>query len=214
MNRKQLRGELAFLLNFTEGDADQDFAKARLNKLLDRAQNLEVERAKLHGGKAYFQGATANFTWAASAQTLAVPSSLQGPSIIDVYNITSGEPGLPLVFGDDAYSGGDVFWKDKDTWQWSTVGGPGSALTLRGYYEQVASDLQDDEDEPDLIPSQFHYLLVWTAACLGRAGADDRIPQDWKDERKEMRLDFYKHVSKARPKSRVTVMTPEDSGLE
>jgi hypothetical protein len=211
MNRKQLREELAFLLNFTEGQADQDFAKARLNKLIDRAYNLEVERSKTGAVKAYFQGATADFTWAASAQTLAVPSSLQAPSIIDVYDITSGEPGVPLVFGDDAFSGGDLFWKDRETWQWTGVGGPGSALTLRGIYEQCAEDLRDDEAEPELIPAQFHYLIVWTAAALGRGGADDSIPSDWKEERREMRLDFYKHVSKARPKSRVNTIKMNSS---
>lgn len=202
MNRKQLRSELAFLLNFTEGDADQDFAKARLNKLLDRAYNLEVERAKLSAGKDYFKGVSANFTWTVSTQTLALPSALEGVSIIDVVDITAGEPGTALEFAFGyGTSGGDVFWKDKDTLQWTAVGGPGSARTLRAVYEQRAADLQDDETEPDLVPSQFHWLIVWTAAILGRSTADDMAPGDWRLEQREMRLDFYKHVSKGRPLS-------------
>ena len=202
MNQKQLRSEVAFLLNFTEGTADQDFAKARLNKLIDRAYNLEVERAKTAAGKAYFKGFTSDFTWTASSQTLAVPTALSSVTIIDVYDITNGEPGVPLIFSfGEGNAGGDLFWKDKDTWQWTASGGPGSALTLRGYYEQVAEMLQNDDDEPLLVPAQFHYLLVYTAAILGRGAGDDIAPAEWKEERREMRLDYIKHVSKGRPLS-------------
>lgn len=206
MNRKQLRTELAFLLNFTEGAADQDFAKARLNKFIDRAYNLEVERAKLTGGKAYFQGFTSDITWTASAQTLALPTALVDVSIIDIYDITAGEPGFPLVFGVD------LFWKDRETWQHTTVGGPPSALTLRGYYEQKATDLQDDDTSPELVPEQFHWVIVWSAAVLARAIADDMAPSDWRRELHEMRLDFYKHVSKGRPLSATPRIQPRGIG--
>ena len=217
MNRKQLREELAFLLNFTEDTADQDFAKARLNKLLDRAYNLEVERAKTMASKDYFKGVSADFTWSASTQTLALPTALEGLTIIDVMDVTGGEPGFALVFAfGNGNSGGEVFWKDKDTMQWTGVGGPGSARTLRAVYEQRATDLQDDEAEPDLVPSQFHWLIVWTAAILGRTTADDQSPRDWKDERKEMRLDYTKYVSKGRPLSnspRIQSVDPDETGV-
>lgn len=201
MNRKQLRSELAFLLNITEGTADQDFATLRLNKLLDRAYNMEVERAKTAAVKAYFQGFTDDIEWATGEQTLAVPDAIRGVSIIKVYDITNGEPGVPIIFGRNASSGGDIFWKDNETWQWTATTGPTQDLTLRAYYEQIATDLQDDETEPSLVPSQFHWLIVWSAAVLGRSTADDMAPSDWRYELKEMRLDFIKHVSKGRPQS-------------
>jgi hypothetical protein len=216
MNRKQLREEVAFLLNFREGEADQDFAKTRLNKLIDRAYNLEVERAKTAGIKAYFQAATPDFTWTAGSQTLEFPQStisaiLASTTIIEVFDITSGEPGVPLVFADQPNQGGDIFWKDKDTWQWTGNGGPGTTLTLRAFYEMRAEELEDDDAEPALIPAQFHWLIVWTAAVLGRSTADDRAPDDWRHEQHEMRLDFYKHVSKGRPLSRYpSIQRPND----
>lgn len=216
MNRKQLRSELAFLLNFKETESDNDFIKTRLNKLIDRAYNMEVERAKQHGGKTYFQGFTADFSWTSGSQTLAVPTSLASVTIIDVYNITDGEPGVPLIFAEGSNRGGDIFWKDKDTWQWTSDGGPGSTLTLRGYYEQITTDLQDDEASPTLIPSQFHWLIVWSAAVLGRKIADERAPDDWKSELQEARLDYYKYVSKGRPLSmvpRVQRDAYEDQGI-
>lgn len=206
MNRKQLRSELAFLLVVIEGDSDQDFATLRLNKLIDRAYNLEVERAKTAAVKDYFKGFTDDFTWTAAEDTLTVPDSLIGVSILTVMDITNGEPGIPLTFSRSGQGGGDIFWKDRETWQWSTVGGPSADLTLRGIYEQIAVDLQDDEAEPTLVPSQFHWMLVWSAAILGRSGADDMVPQDWRAELRDMRLDFHKHVSKGRPQS-LTPMT-------
>lgn len=201
MNRKQLREELAFLLNFTEGTADQDFVTNRLNKGLDRAYNQIVERAKLHGGSAYFRGVTANFTWAASAQTLAVPVTVSQFTIEDVYNITAGEPGFPLVFGNDA-AGGDLFWKDNVTWQWGGTGGPGSAMTLRAVVQQTAENLTELA-EPQLIPAQFHWLIVWQAAVLMRLAADEKAPADWKEQFRELTLDYQKYVSRGRPLSLV-----------
>lgn len=202
MNRNDLRSELAFLLNFTEDTADQDFTSNRLNKALDRAYNLEVERAKLQGSYKYFHQ-TASATWAASSQTYALVDPFKDKAIIDIYDVTSGEPGFPLVVAAHMNQGGNAFWKDRNTLQWTGVGGPSDARTLRVFYEATAETLMSDESIPELVPPQFHYLLVWTASILLREAGDEEIPRSWMHEREELRMDFYKHISRGRPTSHV-----------
>jgi hypothetical protein len=203
MKRLELRDELAFLANFSANQASQDFVQTRLNKALDQAYNQEVERAKLNGSQKFFHMSTDSITWPVSTTTLAVPDVLVGKSIIDVLDITDGENGIPLVFGMNGQAAGTIFWKDHKTWQWSALGGPSSARTMRAIYEAVAEKLLNDDATPELVPAQFHMLIVWTAAILLRKAGDEMAPMSWTQERDEMRLDYYKHVARGRPTSHV-----------
>jgi hypothetical protein len=210
MNRGELRAEVAFAVNFTEATASQDFVQARLNKAIQAGYRKLIERAKLNGSRVFFQ-MNNEFTWPADAQTLAVPASLVQKTIVDIYDITDGEPGLPIVVGRDAQSGGSIFWLDHKTWQWSTVGGPSSAVNFRALYEAVAENLVADSDVPELVPPQFHDLIVWEAAVLLRQIADEGSPAEWRHERDELRADFYKHCSRGRPASHVQRIFPSAS---
>lgn len=208
MNRGEIRSELAFLVNFSESTAAQDFVQARLNKAIQQAYRRIIEAAKINGSYQFFHLRSQSFTWAASTQTLAVPDYLINKVIIDLYDITDGEPGFPIAFGRDSQDVGLVFWADYKTWQWATVDGPGSAMTLRAVYEAVAEELVSDGDVPQLIPSQFHDLVVWEAAILLRKAGDEAAPPDWKEDRDNLLLDFYKHVSRGRPTSHVRQVLP------
>jgi hypothetical protein len=199
MNRKQLREELSFLLNVTEKGTAQDFVTKRLDKSLDRAYNQVVERAKLHGNSEYFRGVSAEFTWTAGAQTLTVPTTVTPYALEDIYDVTNGEPGYPLQFGHDA-AGGQLFWRDNETFQWGTRGGPGAAMTLRAVYQKIAENLTEDA-EPELVPPQFHWLIVWQAAVLLRLAGDEKAPAAWNQQLANLELDFYKHMSRGRPLS-------------
>lgn len=201
MNRKQLRAELAFVLNVAENEADQDFQASRLNKAIDRAYNLVLEDTKLNGGRDYFRGASANVTWAASTQQLSVPTALLDVVFEEVYDITGGEPGFPLRIVSSPEIQGDAFWYDRNTLQWSTSGGPSSARTLRVFYEAVAEELQDDDAEPSYVPAQFHWLIVWRAAMLLKAIADESVPLSWQKELESLQASFIKHVARGRPLS-------------
>lgn len=211
MNQKQLRQELAFLLNFTETNSDQDFVLNRMNRLLQQAYNQTIERAKLGASRAFFQATSTSFQWAASAQTLTVPTEILTANIYDIWDITNGEPGRSLTFGRDANdSSCDLFWYDQKHWQWSGVGGPAAAMTLRATYEKIAEDL-DEDTGPTLIPPQFHWLIVWEAACLGRLGADEKLPQAWKEQRDDLFFDYCKYVAHGRPTSLISTVIPISS---
>jgi hypothetical protein len=190
---QELRSEVAFLVNFTESIADQDFVTTRLNKAIAQIYSREVELGKVNGSRKYFQMRNDSYTWLADQQTFTIPESLQGKTFIDINDITSGEPGSSL--------NGSYFWADRKTLQWSTVGGPGSDVSLRFVYEATAEVLLGDDAEPQLIPPQFHWLLVWGAAILLRKAADEAAPKDWKDELEALQVNYYKHVSRGRPTS-------------
>lgn len=206
MNRGELRSDLAFMLNFTESTADQDFVQARLNKLIQQAYNQELERAKLHGLTRYFQVASGDVTWAASEQRLDVPDAINGKAILDIVDVTDGEPGFRFDVEQNA------FWYDHNTLQWRVDGGPGSAMTLRFYYTATAEPLETDEAVPQYIPPQFHYLIIWTAAILGREIADEMAPEAWYQTREDLRLDFYKHTTLGKPLSSTPTLHPNRSG--
>lgn len=214
MNRLEMQQEVSFRLNFTEGSADQDFTTTRLQKLIQQSYNKLVERAKLVGTRRQFLDASADITWAASAQQLELPEALLNKTIVDIYDVTNGEPGYPLVVANDGLSAGDMFWYDRETLQWSTVDGPSSARTLRLYYVATAEELSLDNSTPRLIPPQFHELIVWDAAILGRQIADEGAPESWLYERNEMWLDFAKFVALGKPLSDTPRIRPplsEDS---
>ena len=189
MDLKTLRSELAFLVNFTEGAADQDFVTARLNKALNRAYTKEVASAKLVATRKFFL-ANESHTWPASTLRFSLPKSLRGKALVDWQDVTDGEPGVRLD---------GISWFDRDTLQWDGEDGPGSARTIRFFYEAVAEELIANEQEPRLIPPEYHMLIVWTAACFLRGIGDDVVPRDWKIEREELRLDYQKWVARGRP---------------
>ncbi len=208
MDRRELRSELAFYVNFTEGTADQDFATTRLNKALQAAYKKIVVRAKLMTNKNNWL-MNQNVTWPTGALRLILPEGLQQKYILDIFDVSSDEQGERLTIG----TGGDAFWFDRKTLQWGAGdSGPGSEMTLRFYYEATPEEWLRDEDSPLLIPTELHMLLVWEAACDLRNIGDDQIPADWKEERKEMRLDYYKWMSRGKPSSTVTTIGKSTPG--
>lgn len=194
MNRGQLRQELSFLLNAEENAADQAFNTSRLNKALDQAYEREWERAKLHANLEHAKMYT-SYDWPAAQFRLALPDALAHKTIIDIYDITNGEPGSLLTVR------ADYIWADRGTLQWCSTSGPSSALVIRLFYEAVAEPLLNDEAVPVLVPPQFHQLLVWSAGCMLRTGADETAPASWLVERDDLRIDCYKHLSRGKPLS-------------
>ena len=114
-----------------------------------------------------------------------------------VSDVTSGTPGTELIFSDFG-NVGDLFWHNRLTLQWGT-GGPGSAKTLQFEYFPKITKMVQDDDVPDLIPSEHHDLVFWAAAIDLRNRADEMAPQSWLMERENLRMDFWKDISKNRP---------------
>ncbi len=197
MNREQLRQEVAFLVNFTEGTADQDFTVARLNKAIQYAYRNEVRQAKLTGLSRWFKK-VAQISWPASQVRYKLPNSLSKKNIIAFWDITNSDPGYVLDVRGDSLSGSSLFWYEADTLQWASTG-PSAATTLLIEYLADSEYLAADGDSPDLIPADYHDLLVWSAAIYLRTVGDEQPPSHWVAEREQFRYDFWKFLSKGRP---------------
>jgi hypothetical protein len=212
MNRKELRDELAFLLNFNEDQPDQDFTATRLNKALQYAYEDEVRQGKLEGQLRWFK-ANATLTWPASQVTLKLPSTLQRAGLIEFWDITEADPGVPFVIRENWQQGGDVHWLNFDTLQWGETG-PDSEKTLRVDFMAYPEKLLNDSQSPLLVPVDYHMLIVWAAAVFLRDVADEAVPQRWAQKHRELQMDFWKFLSRGRPFSDVPVVVPTpDDGL-
>lgn len=205
-----LRNRLAFVLNFNDGQTDQDFSSDRLKQALNHAYMREVEKAKQEGSRRFFL-AQQEISWAAGAVTLVLPVGVKRKQLIRVMDVTNDAIGGQLMFSESGLTG-DVFWKDRETLQWGTQG-PGAAKTLRVFYYAVPVDLVNDADEPELVPDQFHELLVWSAACWLRTIADEGAPNSWRAQLEELRYDFWKYISRGRPVDDEQTIRQRDSDL-
>jgi hypothetical protein len=205
-----LQNRLAFILNFNDGQTDQDFSAARLKQALNFAYNREIQRAVLEGSKRYWKRAV-DISWPADQVTLPLPSTVKKKAIYRIQDVTDDSIGAALIFSDYGLTG-DVFWKDHNTLQWG-VSGPGSARTLRVFYVADTVDMVSDGDEPELMPEPFHEVILWSAACWLRTIADEAPPQAWLMQLNELRMDLWKYVSMGRPREDEPTITLRDSDL-
>ena len=197
MKFEDLEDELGDLLNFTSGGTDQDFSATQLKKALNRAYTREVRTAKLEGFQEWFK-AVEEVTWTANSVTYTLPTSLRMRDIIEIQDITSYDPGYEITIHQG--STGGIFWKDRKTLQWGQDGPP-EDKTLRFFYFLQPVEMVNPDDEPDVIPSDFHEMLYWSAACELRKRADEKAPFSWEKELGDIRLDYYKTLSRGRPVS-------------
>jgi len=204
MNFTELQNRLKFVLDFNDTQTDGAFTATRVKQALNLAYEREVFKAEAEGSRRYFK-TTTSFTWPAGQLTYALTAPLSQATIIRMSDVTSTDPGYNLVFSEQGFSG-DLHWKDRKTIQWGTTG-PGSAKTIRVEYYPRPTELVEDEDELEMIPVQFHELLVWSAAVFLRTVADERPPQHWVNERDEFRIDFWKFLSQGRPISDTPTIT-------
>ena len=210
MNFDELQDRVGFVLNFNDGQADQDFTAARIKQAINYAYNREIQKAMLEGSRRFFR-ATQDVTWAASSVTLTLPAGVAKKALIRIADVTSDAIGAQLLFSENGLTG-DVFFKDRSTLQWGTSG-PSSAKTLRFVYYETPLDMIDDDDEPDIMPEAFHELLVWSAAIWLRTVGDESAPTEWRRELMELQIDFYKHVSLGRPQDDEPTVRLRDSDL-
>lgn len=205
MNFGELQNRLSFILNFNDGQVDEDFNLLRIQQALNYAYNREVQKAMLEGNREYWK-ACQNLVWPAGQITLALPAIIKKKALISIHDITSNEVGDQLYFDKEGLTG-QVFFKDSSTLQWGTQG-PGSSVTLRFYYLASPETMMADVDEPELIPDAFHEVIVWSAATWLKAIADDVVPDSWLQQLYDIRLDFWKYVSLGRPRSAVPQIEP------
>lgn len=215
MDFGELQAEVKFILNWNESQTDQDFTTLRVKKAINRAYKQETIKAEEEGGQRYFK-ATVDYQWLASTITFTLPPELSEEALIGISDISSGSTiGTPLVFSDDGISG-DLFWKDRSTLQYGNTG-PNTDKILRFTFFASAGEMVDNGDTPLLIPAKFHELIVWSAALFLQQISDQGMTEAWVFERNELRIDFWKWLSRGRATDDVPVIknikTNIDGGL-
>ena len=196
MDFLELQTETKELLNFNSSQTDQDFTLVQVKNAINRAYRREYVRGRQEGTRRFFISTT-DVAWPSGQATLELPGYLQGVQIVRISDVTSGAPGTELIFSDSG-SVGDLFWKNRITIQWGT-GGPGAARTIQFEYFPKVTKMVQDDDEPDLMPPEHRELIFWAAAIDLRNRADEMAPQSWLFERENLRMDFWKDISKNRP---------------
>jgi hypothetical protein len=196
MDFLELQNETKELLNFNASQTDQDFTLVQVKNAINRAYRREYVRARQEGTRRYFI-TTTNVIWPASSATFELPTRLQGAQIIRVSDITGSDPGTEITFSDYG-SSGDVVWLNRNTLQWGSTG-PSADKTLRFEYFAKADKMVQDDEVPTLIPYEHHELIFYSAAIDLRNRADEMAPQAWLFERENLRMDFWKDISKNRP---------------
>ena len=59
--------------------------------------------------------------------------------------------------------------------------------------------MTDDSQLPDLVFEDNHELLVLSAGVFMRFKSDEMAPPEWKEALADLRLDYWKELSKVRP---------------
>ncbi len=205
MNRGQMAEEVGFLLNFNEGQADQDFDAERIRKSIQQKYEAVVTDGKIEGQKRWFKRVQ-TFTWPASQVTLQLPLTVQKKGLLNIWDATGSTPGIPLVVREGYGQTSDLFWYDNRTLQWGDVG-PNTAKTILVNYLAEAEEIPPaetfDASEYELIPPSFHWLVIWETAIYLRRVADETVPAEWHAELLEWRNRYWKFLSYGRPFSDV-----------
>lgn len=194
-----LRDRLGRLLNFNEGQTNQDFTgpSADENKWMDEylnaAYEFEVEEAVNNVGWRRFTRFY-EFSWPAQQLTLELPRERWDTQFIEWRDVTDIETGSELDFHPLS-----IFAKDNKTYQWGDAG-PGRTTTVRAFFIANARELEDKYDEPDLIPHQNRRLVVWKGGDIARAEADEETPSRWLKHIDDLRQQFHSSLSSGNPR--------------
>ncbi len=210
MNRAELRDLTKLILNFNDGQPDNDFTDAQIHTALDQVYSEEIRMAILNGFERFFRK-TVEFTWTGSDVTTTVPSTLESAMILSLRNVTNNAIGSEVAFsdfGEEAL----VFWKDNRTLQWGTTG-PSGDTTLRATYMPGTPSLATDGSEPELLPRNYHSLLAWSASVWLRMIAEDGAPPQWIQKTTSDRQDLWKYLTRGMPVSDTPAIKP-DKGFE
>lgn len=195
-NLAWLREKVQDKVNFDTSAADQDFVgpSSEPNRLLDDAINeayqVEVTEAQLEIGVDWLRESV-SVTWPAAQVNLDLRTVLgnQDHQIIEIFDETNSTDGVSLWVG-ESMSHSQIRWRDRHTLQWGTTG-PADAMTLRISYIATAEVLNTPLAEPTLIPSQYLWLVVWSACVILRDMADEAAPGRWLKQRDEWRTRFH-----------------------
>lgn len=201
-NLGQIRGKVSYLVNFNPGQTDQDFRgpaaypNQRLNDAINEAYTEEVILGKQNGSRDFFRS-THSMTWTADAATMPIPAAVKGKDIEAIRDDSSQTPGPIVVLWSGITDGAGLFKVDTDTWGWYPT--PSSERTLTILYVGSAAEMEQDDQEPVLIPQDYRDLLVWSAAIILKLIADEKVPKSWQERQEQLRWQWWKTLSMGSP---------------
>lgn len=203
------RDQTAFLLDFNDGQADQDFSITRIDHALNEAYDELVNWAKSNASRLFFiQRYT--FTWPGTetAIDLSSPtySALEHLDFFQFYDVTDGETHPREL---------QLHWRDRNTLVWQSRSGPGTNRTIRALYLAHAEPLVNESDEPTLIHPSHRHIWPLKAAIILREIADEQAPPSW-ERRLQTKILAWQKELQARPRDNVAgIQHPElYNGLE
>lgn len=191
MNFGDLQDEVKDLLNFASGQVHQDFTEDQIKKSINRAYDREVRKARQEGITSYFID-DVTITWTSGATTYALTDPEDKAQLIQIWDVTNGQPGSPLEFNED------FRWKDRNTLEW-LPSGPSEDRSLRFTFYELPKPMVANTEEPTLVRREFREILTYSAAIELRLRADEEAPASWERHLSESRMDWYKDLSKGRP---------------
>lgn len=174
------------ILNFNPNQVNADFTDAQIKRAINFCLSAEIDRMKHVAHPAYFL-AYQDFTWAAGAETQALPLALVDLDHIAFYDITSDSTGPGVKLG--------LMWEDRETLRWGSSA-PSNDRTIRCVYYARPQKLVGGSDVPTLLPPEYHEILGWSAAIYMRRMADEEAPMQWLAYLEERRIDLTKRLSR------------------
>ena len=178
------------LLPNTRNATNGPFDAADITAAVQRAYEREWNKARIQLTKAQVVMST-QFTWPSGAITTDMPALLRNRIIHSIYDITDNPQGIGLR---------TVFYIEDVTkrLRWpSTVGTPGTGpfrdTLLRAFFMPQVEQLSLPESTPQLIPTEYHQLLGWSAAIeLSDMLDGGRTAQPaWKPRYEDLQTDYW-----------------------
>lgn len=202
-NMKWLLDTLKFVVSYDNQGNAQDFVGPRndpnkyFREALNEAYKQEVEEAQEQVGEDAFL-TYEDVTWPANSVTFEFPRAIVDKQWMTARDITDASDGPELDIGDvpEHY---EIWQVKRGIYQWGTTGAP-RTTTIRIFYLREAEELVSDAQEPELIPSRFRWLIVWSAALILRLVSDDAAgpPPKWEKQQTMLRERFIKAASRGR----------------
>lgn len=206
MNLADYRTNLQFLIGFNNGQTNQDFngnlqldgtVVTQIDWLINQAGQRELELSQANGETHWFKQHKQD-TWPAGQLTYVPTIDPTKNQIIRFIDETNGIPGYEFIVAGSQDWGG-IFWLDRTTLQWGTVG-PGANVLVGIEYIPGWTNLVNATDTPTYFPVQHHQVILWSAAVLARELADEVAPQAWYKNLQDRRESLWTYQSSAQPR--------------
>lgn len=202
MNLGDLRTRLSFLVDFNEGQADQDFigpstdSNRHLDFFLNEAYREEVNLGKQNGSRDAFKKKF-DITWPRDQQLFTIPIPLLHGDILAIQDNSEITPGPIIPLFDELVEGSGLYIHDHETWGLRPAPGADRSLTI--LFLARPNVLKQDGDKPDLIHDDHQDLLIWSAGVLARIIADEQPPSMWLQKQHTLRLIWWKKLAQGTP---------------